>query len=128
MNLKIFDDLNVLLNNSSLTEKLELIDKLITLKRYEDAYFKLAIILEYINILFVSKILKIEIKNSNIITFCNIYLERDKILADKMIYINGEYNLVSEDISSINVDYVEFLAANIYDIYNYMITNYPIFL
>ena len=72
--------------------------------------------------------IKIEIKNSNIITFCNIYLERDKILADKMIYTNGEYNLVSEDISSINVDYVEFLAANIYDIYNYMITNYPIFL
>lgn len=39
MNLEIFDDLNSLFNNNSLTEKLKLINKLIDLKRYKDAYY-----------------------------------------------------------------------------------------
>ncbi len=128
MNLEIFDDLNSLFNNTSLTEKLKLIDKLIDLKRYKDAYFKLAIILEYINVLFVNKVLEIDIDCSDVITFCNIYLKSDKKLANKMITINGEYNLVCKDTSSINIDDVEYLASNIYDIYSYMITNYTQFL
>ena len=128
MNLEIFDDLNSLFNNNSLTEKLKLINKLIDLKRYKDAYFKLAVILEYINDLFVNKVLKIEINYSDVITFCNIYLKCDKKLANKMITINAEYNLVSEDTSSINIGDVEYLASNIYDIYSYMITNYTKFL
>ena len=66
MNLEIFDDLNSLFNNTSLTEKLKLIDKLIDLKRYKDAYFKLAIILEYINVLFVNKVLEIDIDCSDV--------------------------------------------------------------
>lgn len=128
MYLEIFDDLSTLLNNDGLTKKLKLIDKLITLKRYKDAYFKLAVILEYINVLFVNRVLKINLNNSKVITFCNIYLNYDEKLANKMIAINAEYNLVSEDISSINIDDVEFLAANIYDIYDYMIVNYYNFL
>ncbi len=128
MYLEIFDDLSTLLNNDGLTKKLKLIDKLITLKRYKDAYFKLAVILEYINVLFVNRVLKINMDNSKVITFCKIYLNYDEKLANKMIAVNAEYNLVSEDISSINIDDVEFLAANIYDIYDYMIVNYYNFL
>ncbi len=128
MNLEIFDDLNKLLKNDSLTEKLKLIDKLLDLRRYKDAYFKLAVILEYINVLFVNKVLEISTDKSDVITFCRIYLKYDEKLANKMISINAEYNWVSEDISSINIDDVEYLASNIYDIYNYMITNYHSFL
>ena len=128
MYLEIFDDLSTLLNNDGLTKKLKLIDKLITLKRYKDAYFKLAVILEYINVLFVNRVLKINMDNSKVITFCKIYLNYDEKLANKMIAVNAEYNSVSEDISSINIDDVEFLAANIYDIYDYMIVNYYNFL
>ena len=95
MYLEIFDDLSTLLNNDGLTKKLKLIDKLITLKRYKDAYFKLAVILEYINVLFVNRVLKINLNNSKVITFCNIYLNYDEKLANKMIAINAEYNLVS---------------------------------
>lgn len=128
MNLEILNDLCILINNDDLTKKIKLIDKLITLKKYKDAYFKLAVILEYINVLFINKILKINISNSDIMNICQIYLKNDKKLANKMISINGEYNLISENISFLNIDDVEILAANIYDIYKYMITNYGYFL
>lgn len=128
MNLEILNDLCILINNDDLTKKIKLIDKLIDFKKYKDAYFKLAVILEYINVLFINKILKINISNSDIMNICQIYLKNDKKLANKMISINGEYNLISENISFLNIDDVEILAANIYDIYKYMITNYGYFL
>lgn len=128
MKLEILNDLSNLINNNSITEKLNLIDKLVELKEYKEAYFKLAVILEFINISFSIKILNVDLKNSTIITFCNIYLKYDEKLANKMIAVNADYNLASEDISSINIDDVEYLAATIYDIYEYMITNYKSFL
>lgn len=128
MKLEILNDLSNLINNNSFTEKLSLIDKLVELKKYKDAYFKLAVILEFINLSFSIKVLNIDLKNSTIITFCNTYLKYDEKLANKMLAINAEYNLVSGDTSSINIDDVEYLAASIYDIYEYMITNYKSFL
>lgn len=128
MKLEILNDLSNLINNNSFTEKLSLIDKLVELKKYKDAYFKLAVILEFINLSFSIKVLNIDLKNSTIITFCNTYLKYDEKLANKMLAINAEYNLTSEDISSIGIDDVEYLAASIYDIYEYMITNYKTFL
>lgn len=128
MKLEILNDLSNLINNNSFTEKLSLIDKLVELKKYKDAYFKLAVILEFINLSFSIKVLNVNLKNSTIITFCNTYLKYDEKLANKMLAINAEYNLVSGDTSSINIDDVEYLAASIYDIYEYMITNYKSFL
>lgn len=127
MKLEILNDLSNLINNNSFTEKLSLIDKLVELKKYKDAYFKLAVILEFINLSFSIKVLNVNLKNSTIITFCNTYLKYDEKLANKMLAINAEYNLVSGDTSSINIDDVEYLAASIYDIYEYMITNYKSF-
>ena len=127
MNLEILNDLSNLINNDNLTEKFKLIDILVDLRRYKEAYFKLAIILEYINILFITKVLNIPIQNSNIINICNIYSKKDSELANKMIDINGDYNLVS-NLSYFNIDDVEFLAASIYDIYDYMKNNYKPFL
>lgn len=127
MNLEILNDLSNLINNDNLTEKFKLIDRLVDLRKYKDAYFKLAVILEYINILFITKVLNIPIQNSNIINICNIYSKKDSELANKMIDINGDYNLVS-NLSYFNIDDVEFLAASIYDIYDYMKNNYKPFL
>ena len=128
MKLEIFNNLSNLINNNSFTEKLSLIDKLVELKKYKDAYFKLAVILEFINLSFSIKVLNVNLKNSTPITFCNTYLKYDEKLANKMLAINAEYNLTSEDISSIGINDVEYLAASIYDIYEYMITNYKTFL
>lgn len=128
MNLEILNDLSNLMANENLTKKLELIDKLVDLKRYKDAYFKLAVFLEYINVVFINKVLKINLENSSVINICNIYLKYDSKLSRKMLAINGEYNLVCEDISLINIDDVEILAANIYCIYEYMIKNYGKFM
>ena len=114
--------------NDYLKGKLSVIEKLVDKKDYKEAYYKLAVILEYINVLFVNKVLEISTDKSDVITFCRIYLKYDEKLANKMISINAEYNWVSEDISSINIDDVEYLASNIYDIYNYMITSYHSFL
>ncbi len=127
MNLEILNDLSNLINNDNLTEKFKLIDILVDLRRYKEAYFKLAIILEYINILFITKVLNIPIQNSNIINICNIYSKKDSELANKMIDINGDYNLVS-NLSYFDIDDVEFLATSIYDIYDYMKNNYKPFL
>lgn len=127
MNLEILNDLSNLINNDNLTEKFKLIDILVDLRRYKEAYFKLAIILEYINILFITKALNIPIQNSNIINICNIYSKKDSELANKIIDINGDYNLVS-NLSYFDIDDVEFLATSIYDIYDYMKNNYKPFL
>ena len=123
MNLKNIDEL---LKNTYLKEKINNIDKIIDKNKNENAYYKLAAMLEYINIKFISSKLKLEIKDSDIINIINLYKAKDEKLYKKMMNINSQYEMVSE--YKIDIDDVISLAISINSIYKYIVDNYGEFI
>ena len=70
--------------------------------------------------------LETKLKYTDIMTIINIYQDKEKNLFDKMIDINDQYNMVSEN--GIDEDDVSLLALKIDSIYEYMTKNYGEFI
>lgn len=113
-------------SSDKLNEKIEIIEELLDKADYKEAYYKLAAILEYINTKFIMVKLKIKLKYTDIMTITNIYQDKENKLFDKMIDINDQYNMVSEN--GIDEDDVSLLALKIDSIYEYMTKNYGEFI
>ena len=107
-------------------KKIELIEDLFAKEDYKEAYYKLAAILEYINTKFIMEKLETKLKYTDIMAIINIYQDKEKKLFDKMIDINDQYNMVSEN--GIDEDDVSLLALKIDSIYEYMTKNYGEFI
>lgn len=123
MYLKNIEELS---ENTNIKEKLNIIEKLMDEENYEEAYYKLAAILEYINIKLIRNKLNINIKDSDIVNIINIYQDKDSTLFKNMLNINGQYNMVSE--LGIDEDDVIFLASIINSNYKYMLEKYGEFI
>lgn len=123
MYLKNIEELS---ENTNIKEKLNIIEKLMDGENYEEAYYKLAAILEYINIKLIRNKLNINIKDSDIVNIINIYQDRDSTLFKNMLNVNGQYNMVSE--LGIDEDDVIFLASIINSNYKYMLEKYGEFI
>jgi hypothetical protein len=120
------EGIDKLKSSDKLNEKIELIEELFTKEDYKEAYYKLAAILEYINTKFIMEKLETKLKYTDIMTIINIYQDKEKNLFDKMIDINDQYNMVSEN--GIDEDDVSLLALKIDSIYEYMTKNYGEFI
>lgn len=116
------EGIDKLKSSDKLNEKIELIEDLFAKEDYKEAYYKLAAILEYINTKFIMEKLETKLKYTDIMAIINIYQDKEKKLFDKMIDINDQYNMVSEN--GIDEDDVSLLALKIASIYEYMTKNY----
>lgn len=119
-------NLESLYKNKKLKEKLEQIQILIDDNKNKEAYFKLAAILEYINVKLLTKKLGEKLLNYNIEEIIKKYYNKDEFLFKKMQSVNGMYNFVSE--KEINVQDVVSLGITIDYIYEYMIEKYGEFI
>ncbi len=108
-----------LAKNNYLKEKLEIIDNLIKKQDYKEAYFKLAAILEFINIKYIKHKYNMDMPNSTVINIANTYEDRDEKLFKEMLAINAEYNQM--DTNNVTMDDVEYLAGMVDTIYEYML-------
>ena len=116
MNKEIVENL---IKNDYLKEKISIIDKLIKKEDYKEAYFKLAVILEYLNIKYIKHKYNLDMPNSSVINIINTYIDKDNKLYKEMVTINGEYNQV--DTNDITMDDIEYLAGMVDSIYFYML-------
>ncbi len=116
MNKEIVENL---IKNDYLKEKISIIDKLIEKEDYKEAYFKLAVILEYLNIKYIKHKYNLDMPNSSVINIINTYIDKDNKLYKEMVTINGEYNQV--DTNDITMDDIEYLAGMVDSIYMYML-------
>ncbi len=119
-------NLESLYKNKKLKEKLEQIQILIDDNKNKEAYFKLAAILEYINVKLLTKKLGEKLLNYNIEEIIKKYYNKDEFLFKKMQSVNGMYNFVSG--KEINVQDVVSLGITIDYIYEYMIEKYGEFI
>ena len=110
---------NKLETNNYLKEKLTKIRELIKKGNNKEAYFKLATILEYINIKYIKHKYNINLEQSTVINIINTYKEKDEKLFNEMIAINAEYNQIEEE--NITNDDIIYLAGTIDSIYEYML-------
>ncbi len=108
-----------LAKNNYLKEKLEIIDNLIKKQDYKEAYFKLAAILEFINIKYIKHKYNMDMPNSTVINIANTYEDRDEKLFKEMLAIDAEYNQM--DTNNVTMDDVEYLAGMVDTIYEYML-------
>lgn len=108
-----------LTKNKYLKEKLEIIDNLIKEQDYKEAYFKLAAMLEFININYIKHKYNMDMPNSTVINIANTYEDRDEKLFKEMLAINAEYNQM--DTNNVTMDDVEYLAGMVDTIYEYML-------
>lgn len=116
MNKEIVENL---IKNDYLKEKISIIDKLIEKEDFKEAYFKLAVILEYLNIKYIKHKYNLDMPNSSVINIINTYIDKDNKLYKEMVTINGEYNQV--DTNDITMDDIEYLAGMVDSIYFYML-------
>lgn len=116
MNKEIVENL---IKNDYLKEKISIIDKLIEKEDYKEAYFKLAVILEYLNIKYIKHKYNLDMPNSSVINIINTYIDKDNKLYKEMVTINGEYNQV--DTNDITMDDIEYLVGMVDSIYMYML-------
>lgn len=105
--------------NKYLKEKLLHVYGLIEKQEYKQAYYKVAAILEYINIKYIRKKFNMDMPNSTVINIINTYKDRDEKLFKEMLNINAEYNQI--DTNDITIDDVEYLAGTVDSIYEYML-------
>lgn len=91
MKLENFENLS---QNNKLKEKVE---QLLNIKDYEKQYRMCQVILEYINVYFLTQKLKIEMKDFNIMRILKEYQKIDEELFNQMVKINALYEMFDED-------------------------------
>lgn len=109
MKLEDFENLS---QNNKLKEKVE---QLLNVKDYEKQYRMCQVILEYINVYFLTQKLKIEMKDFDIIRISKEYQKIDEELFNQIVKINALYNMFDEN--EVNEDDVEELLYDIDYIY-----------
>lgn len=109
MKLEDFENLN---QNDKLKVKVE---QLLKVKDFEKQYRMCQVILEYINVYFLTQKLKIEMEDFNIMRILKEYQKIDEELFNQMVKINALYDMFDED--GVNEDDVEELLYDIDYIY-----------
>lgn len=103
-----------LCKNPKMKEKLE---KLNETSNSEKQYRIVQIILEYINVCFLTQNRKINLKDSDIINIGNEYDKIDNELSKLIMRVNGLYNIYDENgVDEDDVDYLLYQVDKIYEI------------
>lgn len=107
---------------SFLNNKIQTIDNLIKNGNYKEAYRATAALVELINVLLLEKVYNEKVESSNIINLIKILEEKEKNIANILIEINGEYNLINYEKAK-KID-VEFLIGYLDDIVGNILENH----
>lgn len=99
---------------SFLNNKIQTIDNLIKNGNYKEAYRATAALIELVNVVLLEKVYNEKVESSNIINLIKILEEKEKNIANILIEINGEYNLINYEKAK-KID-VEFLIGYLDDI------------
>lgn len=94
---------------SFLDDKIETIDNLVKMEKYADAYRATAVLIEMVVIIFLEKVYKVNIKNSNIINLIVSLKNREEKIEKILTEVNGEYNIINYENADKND--VEFLVG-----------------
>lgn len=107
---------------SFLNNKIETIDNLMKNKNYKEAYKATAALVELINVLLLEKVYNEKVETSNIINLIKILEDKEKDIANILIEINGEYNIINyEKVRKVDV---EFLIGYLDDIVGNILENH----
>lgn len=107
---------------SFLNNKIQTIDNLMKNKNYKEAYKATAALVELVNVLLLEKVYNEKVETSNIINLIKILEDKEKDIANILIEINGEYNIINyEKVRKVDV---EFLVGYLDDIVGNILENY----
>lgn len=107
---------------SFLNNKIQTIDNLMKNKNYKEAYKATAALVELVNVLLLEKVYNEKVETSNIINLIKILEDKEKDIANILIEINGEYNIINyEKVRKVDV---EFLIGYLDDIVGNILENY----
>lgn len=107
---------------SFLNNKIQTIDNLIQNRNYKEAYKATAALIELVNVVLLEKVYNEKVESSNIINLIKILEEKEKNIANILIEINGEYNLINyEKVRKVDV---EFLIGYLDDIVGNILENH----
>lgn len=107
---------------SFLNNKIQTIDNLIKNGNYKEAYRATAALIELVNVVLLEKVYNEKVESSNIINLIKILEEKEKNIANILIEINGEYNLINYEKAK-KLD-VEFLIGYLDDIVGNILENH----
>lgn len=107
---------------SFLNNKIQTIDNLMKNKNYKEAYKATAALVELVNVLLLEKVYNEKVETSNIINLIKILEDKEKDIANILIEINGEYNIINyEKVRKVDV---EFLIGYLDDIVGNILENH----
>lgn len=107
---------------SFLNNKIETIDNLMKNKNYKEAYKATAALVELVNVLLLEKVYNEKVETSNIINLIKILENKEKDIANILVEINGEYNIINyEKVRKVDV---EFLIGYLDDIVGNILENH----
>lgn len=107
---------------NKISKIIDIINNLLKDKKYEEAYYKAAAILEFINANLIMKKYNIKLQDTNLSNVIDIYSKKDEELFKQMISINGTYNMIEKN--NISDEDVEYLLIKIDGILGYIIEKY----
>lgn len=112
-NILKYDKLKKMLNKVK-----EYIDK----KEYKEAYFKVASLIEYININVLIRKFNVRLEDTSITNIIKEYAKKDETLYEIMIGINSEYSTI--DIDKVNLPDIKYLIEEADYITEYVTEKY----
>ena len=119
-------NLEFLMKNKFLKEKMDIVYKKIKNKKYTEAYEDVRDLIDFINEKFILKNYNIDLNNASSIPASKVYLKNDEELFRYMVVLNDEYNTINY-LDIISED-VELLISYLDCIYTYMVKNYGEFM
>ena len=113
---------NNILKYDKLKKMLEKINEYVDKEEYKEAYFKVAALIEYININILIRKFSVKLEDTSITNIIKEYARKDETLYEIMIGINAEYNAI--DIDKVDLSDIEYLVEEADYITEYVTEKY----
>ena len=113
---------NNILKYDKLKKMLEKVNEYVDKEEYKEAYFKVAALIEYININILIRKFSVKLEDTSITNIIKEYARKDETLYEIMIGINAEYNAI--DIDKVDLSDIEYLVEEADYITEYVTEKY----
>ncbi len=113
---------NNILKYDKLKKMLEKVNEYVDKEEYKEAYFKVAALIEYININILIRKFSVKLEDTSITNIIKEYAKKDETLYEIMIGINAEYNAI--DIDKVDLSDIEYLVEEADYITEYVTEKY----
>lgn len=113
---------NNILKYDKLKKMLEKVNEYVDKEEYKEAYFKVAALIEYININILIRKFSVKLEDTSITNIIKEYAKKDETLYEIMVGINAEYNAI--DIDKVDLSDIEYLVEEADYITEYVTEKY----